>query len=183
MCYLSDDMGRTWRRSKTQLTTLAPGDKRIVTQEPGVVELKDGRLMMWARTSAGSQYVSFSGDGGETWSPFGPSQIVSPCAPASIKRIPRTGDLILVWNNHDHVDAAHRGKRTPLTAAISHDEGRTWQSLKTLEDDPNGWYCYIAVALVGDHVLLGHCSGSTKQVGHLSFTQITRFGLDWLYGR
>jgi hypothetical protein len=132
---------------------------------------------------------------GATWDAHATDQPTKPAdlvlkRPDGVERIPllppgpgKTGDLILVWNNHDQVDAAHRGKRTPLTAAISHDEGLTWQSLKTLEDDPNGWYCYIAVAMAGDHVLLGHCSGSTKQVGYLSFTQITRFSLDWLYGR
>jgi hypothetical protein len=181
MCYLSDDMGRTWRRSKSRLTTIDSAKKRITTQEPGVVELKDGRLMMWARTTAGSQYISYSSDSGETWSPFGPSKIIAPCSPASIKRIPRTGDLLLVWNNHDQVDAAHRGKRTPLTTAISRDEGQTWEKIRTLEDDPDGWYCYIAIGFAGDQVLLGHCSGTTKQVGYLAFTQISRFGVDWLY--
>jgi len=180
MCYLSDDAGRTWRRSKTQLTTLE-GKKRITTQEPGVVELKDGRLMMWARTTSGSQYLSYSSDGGETWSPFGPSKIMAPCSPASIKRIPKTGDLLMVWNNHDQVDADHRERRTPLTVAISRDEGQAWEKIRNVEDDPRGWYCYIAIGFVGDHVLLGHCSGTSEHVHHLAFTQVSRFSIDWLY--
>jgi hypothetical protein len=181
MCYYSDDGGRTWRRSRDQLTAHNDAGRRITTQEPGVVELRDGRLMLFSRTTAGSQYVSYSRDGGQRWSPLQPSNIVSPCSPAQIKRIPQTGDLLLVWNNHAGVDAAHKGKRTPLNVAISRDEGRTWEHVKTLEDDPNGWYCYPAVTVAGDHVLIGHCSGSTKLVPHLSFTQVTRFSLDWLY--
>jgi sialidase-1 len=181
MCYLSDDCGHSWRRSKDQLTATTAKGKRVTTQEPGVVELRDGRLMLFARTSSGSQYVSFSRDGGDTWSPLGPSNLASPCSPAQIKRIPKTGDLLLVWNNHANVDAQHKGKRTPLSAAVSRDEGRTWEKIKTLEDDPNGWYCYPAVTMAGDHVIVAHCSGSTKIVPHLSFTQITRFSLEWLY--
>ena len=84
---------------------LPPGPGNGRNSEEDFVELKDGRPMMWCRTDAGSQYVCFSTDGGETWSAFGPSKIISPyCSPASIERIPKTGDLLLVWNNHQNVD-------------------------------------------------------------------------------
>lgn len=174
-CYFSDDRGQTWRQSKTA----QQGDKRTF-QEPGVVELKDGRLMMFCRTPHGSQYVAYSEDQGDTWTDLAPSNIISPVSPASIERIPSTGDLLLVWNNHEDVSAEHRGKRTPFNVAISKDEGRTWQGVKTLEDDPNGWYCYTAVAFVGDHVLLAHCAGD-RRTGGLNTTQVTRFPIAWLY--
>jgi hypothetical protein len=180
MCYLSDDGGRIWRRSKDRLTGSTPAGKRVTLQEPGLVELKDGRLLMFARTNSGSQYLSHSADGGETWTPFGPSNIFSPCSPASIKRIPKTGDLLLVWNNHDHVDPALRDRRTPLSVAVSRDEGHTWEKVKNVESDPAGWYCYTAIAFAGDHVLLAYCSSSGK-IPYLARTQITRFSLDWLY--
>jgi sialidase-1 len=179
MCYLSDDAGKTFRRSKDTLQGASPDGRRVTVQEPGVVELKDGRLMMFCRTDAGSQHVSYSGDGGDTWSPLKPSNIISPLSPATIERIPTTGDLLLAWNNHRDVDAAHRGKRTPFCVAISRDEGKTWEKVKTLEDDPNGWYCYTAMAFAGDQVLLAHCAGD-RRTGGLARTQITRFSLDWL---
>ena len=178
MCFLSDDQGRTWRKSETELE--APSDSRSGLQEPGVVELKDGRLLMLCRTDQGCQYRSYSNDGGQTWSPAERSEILSPVSPASIERIPSTGDLVLVWNNHQGVDAAHRGKRTPFSIAISRDEGRTWASAKTLEDDPDGWYCYTAIHFEGKWILLGHCAGNS-QLGRLNRTQITLVDLDWLY--
>ena len=179
-CYLSDDNGQSWRRCGTVLSGERPDGKRVVLQEPGVIELKDGRLMMWCRTTAGSQFVSFSEDRGETWSPMRPSEIISPCSPASIERIPGTGDLLLVWNNHENIDPSLRGKRTPLNVAISRDEGKSWENVKTLEDDPHGWYCYTAVAFVDEHVVLGHCAGDRRR-GGLATTQITRFPVEWLY--
>jgi hypothetical protein len=179
MCFLSDDGGKTWRPSKGQLTGKTNG-KRVMLQEPGVVELADGRLMMWMRTNAGCQYKSYSTDRGDTWSPAEPSNIISPRSPASIERIPSTGDLLLVWNDHGDIAPALRGKRTPLTAAISRDEGKTWENAKTLEDDPGGWYCYTAVEFVDDRVLLGHCAGQRK-TGGLNLTQITVFPVAWLY--
>lgn len=182
MCYFSDDNGKTWQRSRDELQATAPDGKAVTLQEPGVVELKDGRLMMFCRTNAGSQYASYSRDGGDGWTPFGPSNIISPLSPASIERIPKTGDLLLVWNNHEDVDAQYRGKRTPFHVAISKDEGRTWQNIKLLEDNPDGWYCYTAIHFQDDHVLLGHCAGNRPKGTGLAVTQITRFSLDWLYG-
>ena len=46
MSYCSDDGGHTWRRSKTQRNGSPPKEtkgKRIMLQEPGIVELKDGQ--------------------------------------------------------------------------------------------------------------------------------------------
>lgn len=177
-CYLSDDNGATWRRSKTELAP--PPKSKTGLQEPGIVELKDGRLLMLCRTDQGCQYRSYSADGGDTWSPAEPSDLQSPVSPASVKRIPKTGDLLLVWNDHARIDPARKGKRTPFTVAVSRDEGATWEKVKTLEDDPDGWYCYTAIAFVGNRVVLGHCAGDSK-VGRLNRTQITLFDLDWLY--
>lgn len=178
LCTYSDNGGRSWRKSTTELE--APEASRTGLQEPGVVELKDGRLMMFARTDLGCQYRSFSSDGGDTWSPAEASNIVSPVSPASIVRIPSTGDLMLVWNDHDGVDEAHKGKRTPFCVAVSKDEGMTWIHKKTLDDDPNGWYCYTAIEFVGERVLLAHCAGDAK-VFKLNSTRLTSFELSWLY--
>lgn len=181
MCYLSDDGGKSWRQSRDVLLGKSATGARVLVQEPGVVELEDGRLMMFCRTNAGSQWVSHSADGGDTWSPLGPSNIVSPVSPAGIERIPATGDLLLVWNDHRNVDDAHRGKRTPLSVAVSRDDGQSWECVKTLEDNPHGWYCYTAIQCVGKQILLGHCAGDRRKNNGLAETQITRFSLDWLY--
>ena len=180
ICYLSDDSGATWRRNHSVLVARDQKGKRLIAQEPGLIELKDGRLMMWMRSNAGCQLISHSKDRGETWSEPRKSTILSPVSPATIERIPSTGDLLLAWNNHDHVDAAHKGKRTPFAVAISRDEGRTWTGVKPLEDDPNGWYCYTAMDFIDGHVLLGHCAGD-RRTGGLNLTQITRFPVTWLY--
>ena len=182
MCYLSDDGGRTWWRSRTTLTPPTPAKgEPVILQEPGVVELKDGRLMMFVRTDQNSQYLSYSSDQGEIWSQPVPSQIRSPRSPASIERIPKTGDLLLVWNDNVQTGTPMAGKRTPFNVALSKDEGKTWQNVKVLEDDPDGWYCYTAIEFVGDRVLLAHCAGNRPQGTGLAVTQITTFDVDWLY--
>ncbi|MEA1952441.1 MAG: sialidase family protein [Planctomycetota bacterium] len=178
MCYLSDDNGHTWRRSKDAIKAYSPAGKRCLVQEPGVVELGYGRLMMFCRTEMGSQYVSFSGDGGETWSKFGPSNITSPLSPASIKRIPKTGDLLLVWNNIEH-DPNFLMKRTRLNTAISRDDGRTWEKTKTIEQDSRYGYCYTAIEFWEDNAVLSYMRWKYKD--DTLGVQVTRIPLDWIY--
>jgi sialidase-1 len=167
MCYLSDDDGATWRRSTDSFKGYDPSGKRIILQEPGVVELTDGRLMMFIRTDTGSQYVCHSSDGGDTWSEARPSKLASPLSPASIERVPWTGDLVCVWNDHSGRHPYPKGRRTPLCVAVSEDEGKTWGPSRVIEADPDGWYCYTAITCVADRMLLAYCAGD-KQVGGLN---------------
>lgn len=173
--YLSDDGGRSWRRGKQTLDL--PQSHPAGLQEPGVVELKDGRILMFCRTTLGSQYICHSRDGGDTWSQPEPSALLSPLSPASIKRIPKTRHLLAVWNDHS---GPHGDGRTPLTVAISEDEGRTWIRRRNLLDDPTGWYCYTAIAFVRGHVLLAYNAGGAG-LPRLSRMQIARFPVSYLY--
>ncbi|MCC6694246.1 MAG: exo-alpha-sialidase [Candidatus Hydrogenedentes bacterium] len=178
-CYLSDDNGRTWRVSDSLLE--APDDSESGLQEPCVVELKDGRLLMLCRTDQGCQMRSFSTNSGVTWSPVERTDIIAPVSPATIERIPSTGDLLLVWNDHRAISGELKGKRTPLTAAISSDDGDTWGAPIALEDSPTGWYCYIAMDFIGDNVFLGYCAGDTTREGGLDRTRIARIPISSLY--
>jgi hypothetical protein len=178
MCYISDDNGKTFRRSKDSFKGYAPDGRRITVQEPGVVELKDGRLMMFMRTNAASQYISYSQDGGETWSKAQPSMLISPLSPASIKRIPWSGDLLCIWNDHSGIHRYPRGRRTPLCLAISKDEGKTWSKSEIIEDNPDGWYCYTAITFVKNRALLSYCAGD-KEIGGLNRLQVMALSRYW----
>lgn len=169
--YYSDDMGKTWHSSSK-----VPNKSNIITQEPGLIELKDGRILMYIRASHGAQQFSYSEDNGASWSHIQRSAISSPLSPATIARIPNTKDLLLVWNNNPSSTL-----RTPLTAAISTDEGKTWKFLKNIEDDPDGWYCYIAIHFTAGDVLLSYCAGSQSQKSHLNVTSIKKIPLEWFY--
>ena len=174
--YYSDDNGVSWKAGKEVAN---PDDMTL--QEPGVVALKDGRIMMFLRNNSGFQYISFSSDQGESWSPAEQSGIKSPRSPASIERIPATGDLLMVWNNNGGENKAIAGKRTPFNVGISKDEGKTWQIIRTLADDPDGWYCYTSIEFAGEHVLLSHSAGNRKENNGLAVTHISRLSLDWIY--
>ena len=166
--YFSDDNGLSWTSSEA-----VPNSSDIITQEPGVVELIDGTIMMFIRASGGVQQLSYSKDMGETWSHIKPSEIKSPVAPASITRIPATGDLLLVWNNNG-IDQ----KRTPLSIAISRDEGITWEKVKNIENDPDGSFCYTAIHFIGKNVFLGYWNRANK---NKSSADLVRVNIGWIY--
>lgn len=174
--YYSDDHGRTWKASDE---VSAPRD--VLTQEPGLVELKNGQIMMFIRATNGRQMVSYSGDKGVTWSSAVPYVLNSPLSPASIERIPTTGDLLAVWNNSTTDALKASDARTPLTVAISKDDGQSWQNLKNIEIDPDGWYCYTALHFDGGNVLLAYCAGSQKAGTHLAVTDLAMLSLTDIY--
>ena len=160
-CALSDDGGRTWRRGRGPAERLVVDLPQRGAMEPGVVELRDGRVLMVVRTQLGSIYGSISGDRGETWSPAMPwpsagAPIASPEAPATLARIPSTGDLLLVWNPHVVEGAGHGGPRTPLAAAVSLDDGASWRPSRVLESDAALAYAYTSAAFSGDRVFLSY---------------------------
>ncbi|MCQ2395597.1 MAG: glycoside hydrolase [Kiritimatiellae bacterium] len=181
MCVYSDDQGTTWKSGNLYEPPKDEAGKPVIVQEPGVVELKDGRLYLYARTDRGRQWQAFSKDGGVTWEYFGPSPIYGPRGPATISRL-KSGDLLLVWNDHEgHPEYMKRGEpwlvgiRAPLTLAISKDEGRTWINRKTLETDLDGFFCYFAVLEQDDGLLLAYYNQP-----NLAGCCVTKVPFDWL---
>jgi hypothetical protein len=180
MWLLSDDEGATWREAPQWQALPAPRT-RTGLQEPGVVELADGSLLSFFRTDQGAQFESRSTDRGQTWTPVAAGPLQSPTSPASIERVPGSGELLAVWNDHGGQFPMVKGKRTPLVAALSSDGGRNWEKRKLLEGDPEGWYCYTAIHFTDDAALLAYCAGDSK-VGGLNRLRIRRVSLGWLKG-
>ena len=188
MWWLSDDNGETWREAKTWWAM--PRASGSGLQEPGVIELKNGRLFCYCRTDQGCQYGMYSKDGGETWSAPKPTQFKSPCSPLSIKRIPKTGDLLAVWNDHSgtfpYPDAGWMFDRTPLVAAISTDEGKTWPQRRLLEGSFERGFCYTAIHFADDHCLLAYMAGKFGQSGRNPYgphssMRMRRIKTGWFY--
>lgn len=150
-CFLSDDGGKTWRDG----IGTVDADKRGA-MEPEVIELKDGRIMMLVRTQLGYPGKAYSQDGGDTWGPMMSLGVQGPEAPATLRRIPSTGDLLLIWNNTYTAGAGHGGERTPLTAALSRDEGETWTVADNLESDSNRTFSYTSLMFVNDRAVMSY---------------------------
>ena len=136
---ISDDDGRTWRETEKLIELPLRG-----TMEPHIEQLTDSRIMMVMRTQLGCVFESISADEGETWSSAQPTALIAPESCPELVRIPTTGDLCLIFNGSAYEAAwsgkqkigTHYGKRTPLTAVISTDEGRTWSHRRDIATDP-----------------------------------------------
>lgn len=165
-CCVSDDDGVTWHDG----ARIRPAGGQC--WEPVCAELKDGRVMMLMRTQLGCQYRSLSSDGGETWSDPVPTPLVGTAAPAALSRIPTTGHLLVIWNRNPGARS-----RNPLTAAVSRDEGETWERVRNLEDAPDDAWAYPAVTWVEDRALVTYFNYK----GGLSLV-LRSLPASWFYG-
>jgi neutral ceramidase len=128
----SDDDGRTWAEAADRISLPLRG-----AMEPHVEQAGDGRVLMVMRNQIGTLQISESGDDGVHWSAPRSAGLAAPESCPELTRIPATGDLLLIWNHgFDPAFRSHYGRRSPLTAAVSRDHGRTWGRLRDIETDP-----------------------------------------------
>jgi hypothetical protein len=130
-CWLSDDEGTTWRKGKE--VGIVHDGKQMWFEEGAVTELRDGRLIMLARTPMGRLFRSYSTSGGEDWTVPEPTQLAAAYAPAAVALIQTTGDLLCVWNQNSLAEDRAGLRRFRLTSAISADSGMTWKHFRNLE--------------------------------------------------
>ncbi len=170
--FYSDDDGHSWWASPTDVD-MDPHE----AQEPHVVELKDDRVMMLFRTYSGWIGRSYSSDGGETWSPGEMVEnlpLPTVTGALSVHRLPgrsggpQTGDLLLI-----QITGGRDGKRSPLTAKISKDEGETWSAGRNIGGDLDDDYGYQSVTFVDDVALVSYHS--------LDGLHVARLSTDWFY--
>jgi Neuraminidase (sialidase) len=181
ICHYSDDNGATWREGKGRVripdTKLDEFGLRTGVQEPGLIELKDGSVMMIIRNQHQRIYKSYTKDGGDTWSEPEPiEQLIAPVSPATIMRVPTTGDLAIVWNYSPRM-------RTPLAIAISRDEGKTWGNIKFLEV---GYFSYSYIAFLypkdSQQLLLCYWVDETRDRPNKGVgLKIRGIDVNWLY--
>jgi sialidase-1 len=173
-CWISDNGGQKWRQGKGQVDLPKRG-----AMEPEVIELKDDRILMIMRTQLGHIATSYSDDGGDTWGKPDKLPLQAPEAPATLRRIPATGDLLLIWNNTFTSGAGHGGKRTPLTAALSSDEGRAWKKVRDLESDASKTFSYTSLTFAGGRAVMSYWESDAK-TGRLS-TRFRSLPVSWFY--
>ncbi len=149
----SDDDGRTWHAGAHVPDPGLSERLRLLqnVNEPSVVELADGRLLMTMRSFAGGQFFSHSEDGGETWTKPLLSPLRGLCSPATICRIPGKDDILAVWNYAF-------GGRAPLHSAVSRDGGRTWRHLKLVERSTFYNCNYVSITFIDDKAYLTYDS-------------------------
>lgn len=169
----SDDNGQTWKKSSdVDMRVLDPANK-VGAQEPGVIELKDGRILMLIRNNFGCIAKSYSSDHGETWSkPELVPELEAPVAPSSIIRMPKTGDLLLIWNRN-------KTERRPLNSAISRDDGKTWEHFRTVDDGLG--FAYTSITAIDDKIILTYWNYKSYHPRWNLDLKLKSFDYRWFY--
>jgi sialidase-1 len=163
--YFSDDDGYSWTKSN-EVNSLP-----TESQEPHVVELKDGRLMMMCRTYSRFVLHSYSTDKGATWSqgePIRELKLPAWSSALNVKRIPKTGDLLLLRSV-----GGGAGLRTPFVSVISKDDGKTWINERIIASDPQENYGYPCLLFIDDLAIVGY--------GSKAGSRVARFPVKWFY--
>jgi predicted neuraminidase len=121
--FASTDQGQTWTRRGGVAFPETDFDEHMI------VERRDGRLWMLARTKYGIA-ESFSSDHGATWSVPRSSSIKNVSARFFIRRL-ASGNLLLVKNGPIDVRLP---RRSSMMAFLSTDDGQTWTDGLLLDD-------------------------------------------------
>ncbi len=165
--FYSDTNGHSWFMSN-EINVLP-----IEAQEPHVVELKDGRVLLVFRTYSGFIGRAYSSDGGKTWSKgelLKDVKMSKNASAISVDRIPSTGDLLMIRATGRGCE--NKRCRTPLVSAISKDEGQSWIYEKVMFGGDED-YGYQSVTFVDDLALMSYHRTDGLHVARIS--------IDWFY--
>ena len=183
--FASDDDGYTWETIAEDI--IIPHSRGCTTgvQEPGLIQLEDGKIWCVIRNDSGKQYECFSEDNGDSWTQPVPSQFSSAVSPLSFKRL-YDGKILAVWNpvpiyngRATVFKGAWTGARTPLVAAISFDDGQKFTLPTVIENEDDHGYCYVAIHETDDkHVLLAYCAGGPRDGSTLNRLRIKKIHID-----
>ena len=180
-CWLSDDDGETWRMGRGPV---APPEDISGYAEPIIVETRDGKLKMWLRNQGTRFHVAISDDDGDSWRLHDEWGLNARGAPCMVRRIPNTGDLLIIWNNNQI--------RTPLTCAVSRDDGETWQQIRDIEpmrEWPNKCrHSYPSLAFLNGNAHITYFQtkrrkspADTERYGVMLSLKYRRMPVSWFY--
>ncbi len=160
-----------------------PIDTTIIMQEPGIVKLNNGCLLVWARNNLKKILFSDSCDQGQTFSSWREGVISTvPFSPTSIKNF--DGVFFIAYNKHIEGDdfsgdpdtyRKHQQARSNLTLAVSTDNLESIEKNYVVEHKKDREYSYTAIYKEGNNLYLAYSIYDTKD--QASSMKIIRLGL------
>jgi predicted neuraminidase len=143
---------------------------RLGNLQPAVVQISGAHLLAFCRRGGdyepgndGNVVRTESRDGGKTWTDGVETEFPNPNAAIEMIRL-RNGHLLLVYN-HSAND------RTPLTAAISTDGGKTFPHRRNIADGPGDFAYPSAVESQDGKIHLTYTSDERTVIRHAVFTE------------
>lgn len=128
---LSRDAGQSW-----QLIGPVNQGAGFDAIQPTILLLPHGQIEALCRTKQGVIAMTWSTDGGRTWTPLAATELPNPNSGIDAVTL-ADGRILLVYNHSAHLpNWSGHGDRFPLDVAISRD-GLKWKHVLTLEDEPH----------------------------------------------
>lgn len=157
---ISTDNGKTWNRTP-EINSSFLRFFKVPMIQPTLWESKDGSVHMFTRTKVGKIYRSDSYDGGKTWCTAYPTNLPNNNSGIDLDT-DDSGRIFLVYN-----PVGIPGIRTPLTLAVSLDDGKTFTKIKTFEKGL-AEYSYPSVVVKGDTIHITY----TYERDYIAYWQI-----------
>ncbi len=151
----SFDEGEAWRKCPVIKTERSPvknenGSYKVPMIQPTLWESEAGKVHMLTRTSVGRIYRSDSDDYGESWCRAYPTDLPNNNSGIDLVKTPN-GDIYLVSNPVSE----NWGERSPLTLSKSSDNGKSWQTVMTLEEEKlDSEFSYPAIEYLGGSLFI-----------------------------
>lgn len=153
---ISKDDCKTWEKSSLVPIRRCSADIRMINRpynkhylfgkgaiQPSLWQDAAGDVHMLLRTTSSRIFRSDSKDGGRTWCTAYDTGMPNNNSGIDLVKM-NNGDIVLVYNPRENLPGYYKGARTPLTVAVSKDNGDTFEHLIDLETEP-GHYCYPSV--------------------------------------
>ena len=163
---ISENDGDTWRAS-APIVGLGP-------IQPTLVRKKDGTIVAYMRDSGGPPnrvLRSVSTDDGETWTFAEDTAIPNPGSSLEVIAV-KSGEWVMVYN--DTEDGRHS-----LAAALSEDEGKTWNIKRKIGFAPEDQKSYAYPSLIQTRDGLLHLTYSYRE-DSLQTIKHAVFNIDWI---
>ena len=143
----SEDKGKTWKASPYfKIDTTEIKGKGAI--QPTLWESKPGNVHMLIRTTGGLIGRSDSYDNGKTWSAIKKTNLPNPNSGIDLAKL-SDGTLALAYNPDDK----NWGSRSPLSIALSFDNGKNWPDKFDLDKgSKEDEFSYPAIISWGDSV-------------------------------
>ena len=143
---------------------------RLGNLQPSVVELEDNHLIAYCRRGGGYEaredaYLvrSESKDDGKTWSKGEETSLPNPNSAIDFIKL-RNGHLLLVYNDS-------KTERSPLTVAISTDNGKTFAHRRNIAEGPNSFAYPTAIQTSDDLIHITFTSDERTVVRRAVFPE------------
>lgn len=154
----STDDGKSWQK-----IDIDPKNPVKVIQ-PTLLLYPGGKIQALLRSNQNVVMDSWSNDEGKTWSPLAKTEVLNPNSGIDAVTL-KSGVQVLVYNPKKGGGDWVNG-RNKLNVAVSKD-GKSWQDVAVLEDQPSGEFSYPAIIQTSDKAVHVVYTADRKSIKHV----------------